>query len=96
MPNDALQKQAVKPPKASRGLSSFFQPAINTVAGMDPTGVLLQLLGKGPVGPMEPPPTTMPDDYGFIPPTPQLDDPTTQMMNRQNKIKSTFGKIPGR
>ncbi len=90
-----LPKQAVKP-KASRGLSSFFRPAINTVAGMDPTGVLLQLLGKGPVGPMEPPPTTMPDDYGFVPASPQLDDPMTNMMNRQNKIKSTFGKIPGR
>jgi len=93
MPNDALQKQKVKSPAASRGLSQFFQPAINTVAGMDPTGVLLQLLGKGPV---EPTPTATPDDYGFIPTTPQLDDPTTSMMNRQNKIKSTFGKIPGR
>ena len=87
-----LQKQAVKP-KASRGLSQFFQPAINTVAGMDPTGVLLQLLAGGKT---EPTPAAQPDDYNFIPPTPQLDDPTMGMMNRQNKIKSTFGKIPGR
>lgn len=94
MPGDVnIQKQKTTQPKASRGLSQFFQPAINTVAGMDPTGVLLQLLGKGPV---EPTPVATPDDYGFIPSSPQLDDPTTQMMNRQSKIKSTFGKIPGR
>ena len=81
-------------PKASKGLSSFFQPAIDTIAALDPTDTLLQLLsGVKKV----PPPMAQEGDYNFIPSAPELGDPLLeQSMNRQNKIKQTFGKIPGR
>jgi len=90
MPNDG------KKPKASRGLSSYFQPAIDTVAAMDPTGVLLNLLSGVKSAPPAPQPTLQQDDFNFIPKSPELIDPMTEMMNRQGKIKQTFGKIPGR
>ena len=82
-----------KPKKASRGLADFFRPAIDTVAALDPTDTLLQLLsGVKKVAP----PTLQEGDYNFVPTNPQLDDPMTEMLNRQGKIKQTFGKIPGR
>lgn len=89
MPLDKAMK-----PKASRGLMDFFRPAVDTVAAMDPTDTLLQLLSGVK---KTPPATAAPDDYNFIPSAPELGDPLLeQAMNRQNKVKSTFGKIPGR
>ena len=80
-------------PNPKKGLSAFFQPAIDTVAALDPTDTLLQLLsGVKKV----PPPVATPDDYNFVPQSQDLDPLVTQGMNRQNKIKQTFGKIPGR
>ncbi len=96
MPNDLLSmNSAPKPmkPKASRGLSAFFQPAIDTVAALDPTDTLLQLLSgvKKPA-----PPTLEEGDYNFVPPTPQFDPIMEEAMNRQGKVKQVLGKIPGR
>ena len=81
------------PNNAKRGLSAFFQPAIDTVAALDPTDTLLQLLSGVKKAP---PPVAAPDDYNFIPQSPDMDPLLNEAMNRQNKVKSTFGKIPGR
>ena len=90
MPNDSMLKK----PKASRGLVDYFRPAIDTVAAMDPTDTLLQLISG--VRKAESPPAAVEGDYNFIPSAPEMDPMATEMMNRQNKIKQTFGKIPGR
>ena len=91
MPNESV---LAKKPKASRGLMDFFRPAVDTVAAMDPTDTLLQLLSGAK--PVDRAPMAAPEDYNYIPKAPELGDPLTEMMNKQNKIKSTFGKIPGR
>ncbi len=95
MPNDALMKDKVQKPKKS-GLHSYFQPAIDRVAALDPTDTLLNLLGVAKSAPTAPP-AAQQGDYNFIPSAPELGgDLMTQAMNRQNKVKKTFGKIPGR
>jgi hypothetical protein len=99
MPNDLMEYNQKKPllakkPKANRGLMDFFRPAVDTVAAMDPTDTLLKLLSGVQSVPNQP--TASPEDYNYIPSAPELGDPLTEMMNRQTKVKSTFGKIPGR
>ena len=79
------------PPKKS-ALMEFFQPLADRAAALDPTEILMKLLGSRTPDT----PELSPVDPNYTAPMPQLDDPLTHMMNRQGNIKKTFGKIPGK
>lgn len=81
-----------KPPQKKSALMEFFQPLVDKASALDPTDILMKLLGKREA---DTPPLS-PIDPNYVAPSPQLNDPLTDMMNRQGNIKKTFGKIPGR
>lgn len=79
-------------PTKKSALREFFQPLVDKAAELDPTDILMKLLGPREMQT----PEVSPVDPLYTAPSPQLDDPLTSMLNRQSHIKKTFGKIPGR
>lgn len=84
--------QAKEPIQKKSALMEFLQPIIDKATSVDPGDILSKILG----GRTPETPELSPVDPNYIPSSPQLDDPLTQMMNRQGNIKKTFGKIPGK
>lgn len=69
--------------KKKKGLLETFADAAESV---DPTGLVKSLRGKKKEE------SVIEEDYGV----PQLDDITNKAMKRQEKIKKTLAKIPGK
>lgn len=73
------------PTEKKKGLFETFADKAESV---DPTGLVKKLRGKPAVEK-----TTEKDEYNYIPKANDLDDLVTQGMNRQTKVKKTFGKL---